>query len=667
MKANFQDEEDRLELALKASNEGVWDWNILTGEIVYSNRVLGFLGYGQVGAPNIFADLDQHVHPDHLAEFQRKMDRILMRNGRLLAVEPRFKTRGGNWKWFRVRAIPVRGEAGEVVRLVGTMIDISKRKNAEAALAEEQERLQVLLENIPVNVYFKDKESRFVRANRATAIRMGAQTVEEIIGKSDKDFFGKEHADVSRADELEMMSSGEGFRDKLEHEVWSDAEDTWGLVTKYPWRGADGEVKGTFGITNDVTELIKAQEQTRAVAEQLAAMNQDIEDERHLLRLVIDNIPMYVYFKDLSSDFVLVNRHMVDLFGVESPQDVVGKHDRNFYGERHGIVAGADESAIMESGEPIVGRLEKIDWDSGRVTWSLTSKFPWYDQAGNIAGTFGVSGDVTELVETRNAFAEITDVLGRKNQAIEEELKLAREVQQAAIPESLPTFRGNGKIVDFYHIYEPASDLAGDFFEVIPLGNDRAGFLVCDVMGHGVRAALIVSMLRGLIEKVSDVGDEPGQFLKGLNDGLSHLLDRTSLTMFATAVYGVVDLPKSELRLSLAGHPPPLIKQNGKVQKLEFSAQQKGPALGLMEGCEYGEQTIPLKDVEGLLCFTDGILEAENEEGDQFGSEGVAEILSKEGNLRKGMHQALRDGRAFSVEGRFDDDVCLLGLEILPE
>lgn len=665
MKFAKKDEDDRLELALKASNEGVWDWDLLAGEIFYSNRVLGFLGYGQVDAPNIFTKLDEHVHPDHLAAFQRKLERLLHRNGRLLAIEPQIKTKGGEWKWFRVRATPVRDEEGRLIRLVGSMIDISKRKNTETALAEEQQRIRLLFENIPVNIYFKDGESRFVRANKATAQRLGAKSVTDLIGKTDHDFFEAKHANLARASEEKIMQTGEAILETLEHEIWDDGKDTWVLVSKYPWRGAYGEIKGTFGITEDMTELVKAQEKLAAVTAQLSDMNQDIEEERHLLRLVIDNIPMYVYFKDLESNFVLANQGMSRLFELKDPQEIVRKHDRDFFGEQYAAVASADEKIIMESGEPVLGRLEKIPWESGRVTWSLTSKFPWFDKEGHITGTFGVSGDVSKLVQTRNELEKVAEVLARKNQAIQEELKLAREVQQAAIPETLPKFRTDDVVASFYHRYEPASDLAGDFFEVIPLGNDRAGFLVCDVMGHGVRAALIVSMLRGLMEKELKYAENPGQFLTNLNRGLSHLFERISLTMFATAIYGVVDLHSREIRISLAGHPAPLVKLGAEIKELPVAAEDKGPALGLIQESQYREQKIILnQDVEALLCFTDGILEVENAENEEFGVSRIQEVLTKATDLRLGMDRVLEAGRAHAREKKFADDICLLGLEI---
>lgn len=653
---------ERLQMALKASNEGVYDWNLETGEIYYSNRLLGAFGYGQVDPPNLFEDPELHFHPDYLPAFRGQFEAISKGERRFLALEPRMRTAKGTWKWFRVRGTPVRDESGTVKRLVGSIIDISKRKGAEAALAEEQERLQLLFENIPVNIYFKDTESKFRRANQATAERMGLESVAELVGKTDADFFDADHAEKARQDELKIMETGVGFQEQMEEETWEDQSTSYVLVTKQPWRGPGGEIRGTFGMTNDVTELVAAQKKLSEVTRDLAHVNQGIEAERHLLRLVIDNIPLYVYFKDAQSRFVLVNSFLANLFGVADPKEVIGRHDQDFFGKGHGEKAAEMESQIMEQEEPVLSELEKIEWDSGRVSWTLSSKFPWYDKDGSVKGTFGVSSEVTELVESREQVERLAESLESKNKEIQGELRMAREVQQAGIPESLPQFRGGGKVLSFYHRYEPASGLSGDFFEVIPLGRDRAGFFICDVLGSGVRAALLVNLLRGLVERGIRVATDPGEFLARLNNGLVQLLGKISTKITATAIYGVADPHLGKVSLSVAGHLPPLVRNcSGEIRVLEM---ERGPELGHGEKERYEEVTLLMEDMDALYLYTDGLVREEDAEGEEFGSERVAELLAGRETVEKGIEAVRREGRRFSSAGRFLDDVCILGLEI---
>lgn len=663
-------DDERLDLALKASNEGIWDWDVGSGEIYYSNRLLMFLGYGRFGAPNIFSEAADHVHPDDLAIFQKRLDRVLLRGGKLFAAESRIRTNDGEWKWFRVRGVPERDPDGYATRVVGSLIDISKRRLAQIALAEERSMIDLVLDNVPVNVYFKDRESKFVRANVATAQRMGARSVAELIGKSDHDFFDREHADNSRAREVVIMETGGGQEERIEHEVWESGKESWVLVTKSVWRGLNGDVLGTFGLTHEVTELVETQNKLKKVANELKGLNQEISEERHLLRLVIDNVPVFVYFKDLDSKFVLVNQRMADLVGAATPDDVIGKHDRDIFLADRVKDAESDEQVIMETGEPIVQKLEEVHWKDQHVTWSVSSKYPWYHADGTLRGTFGVSSDVTRLMQTREKLEHITYVLGRQNESMEEQLNLAREIQQAALPSEIPSVVFEGRKARFHHRYQPASKLAGDFFEVLPLGDGKAGFFVCDVMGHGVRSALIVSMLRGLIEKQRDtVGDQPGVFLTGLNDGLCHLLERTSQMIFATAIYGVVDLQAGKLKLAAAGHPDPVVRRDGKVEGLGIDPMVKGPGLGVVPEFAFSEMSIPLKGLEGIWSFTDGVFEVLDEEGEEFGVERLREAMGG-ADAKAGaevIDRAVAAACEFSATDAFDDDLCLLGVEFIGE
>lgn len=659
-------EEERLDLALKASNEGIWDWDLKKGKIYYSNRLLGFLGYGRFGAPNLFEDVAGHVHPDDLPDFQRKLDRVLHRGGKLFGDEARIRTNEGEWKWFRVRGLPVREEDGSLSRLVGGLIDISKRRFAEAALAEERKMIDLVLDRVPINVYFKDRESRFQRANVATAERMGVGTVAELVGKTDHDFFELEHANASRAREQEIMETGEGQEEVLEHEIWGDGHDSWSLVTKKVWVGLDGEVLGTFGLTHDVTELIQTEKNLERMVEKLTAVNQEISEERHLLRLVIDNMPVYVYFKDVNSNFVLVNQRMAELVGAKFPEEVQDRHDRDFFGEELIAEAARDEKRIMKTGKPVVRKLEKIGWKDERVSWAVSSKYPWYLPDGTLRGIFGVSSDVTKLVETKQQLERIARVLRRQNDALENQLELAREIQQAGLPSEVPAIEHveTGRRADFHYRYQPASQLAGDFFEVIPLGEGRAGFLVCDVMGHGVRSALIVSMLRGLIEKQRDVlGGQPGAFLTGLNDGLTHLLERTSQLIFATAIYGSIDLGKGELKIASAGHPDPIVMRDGVASLLPLEDEAQGPGLGMVPGFEFPELTLPLETLGGIWTYTDGIFEVLGAGAEEFGQARMCAALQDGPGGAEAVERVVEAAVKFAAGDSFGDDLCVLGID----
>jgi two-component system, sensor histidine kinase and response regulator len=129
---------------------------------------------------------------------------------------------------------------------------------------------------------------------------------------------------------------------------------------------------------------------------ELADANEELQQERYLLHTLMDNLPHNIYFKDTSSRFVRVNQALARLFGLADPAEAVGKTDADFFGLEHAAQALADEREILRTGRPIIDKEEKETWPDGRETWTLTTKMPYYDPEGRLAGTFGISRDNTQ-------------------------------------------------------------------------------------------------------------------------------------------------------------------------------------------------------------------------------------------------------------------------------
>lgn len=513
---------ERMVLALRASNEGIWDWQVGGKEIYYSRRILEFLECSEAVAPNLFLRPYEAVHPEERRAFEGVMAQALDPGGtEKLSIDCRVRTGSGSWRWLRIRGSIVRNREGQAVRIAGSMIDISLRKTTEALL----------------------------------------------------------------------------------------------------------------------------------------------EEERHLLRQLIDHVPLQIYFKDVDSRFVLANRKMADWLGVTEPQDLLGKHDRDFFNEAHWGPAAYDERQILETGRPITDKLERETWrQEGIETWVQTSKFPWRDHQGRVKGTFGVSANVTDLVQAQKETSKLAAELALRNQAYEEELQLAREIQQALASGQFPAVEH----LEFGARYVPISGLAGDFFEVFQVSEHSAGLLICDVMGHGVRSALIVAMLRGLLEKQRGQASDPGAFLHGLNDGLCSILSRAGTTMFATAFYAVADLSTNTLSYACAGHPGAILAGAEGVRQIAREKNERGPGMGLIPNAEYPVGNLPLGELDRLILFTDGIIEAQNDSGEAFFEQRLMEVVesSSAKPLNEMLDEILGTVLAFSESRHFDDDVCLLGMQV---
>ena len=260
--------------------------------------------------------------------------------------------------------------------------------------------------------------------------------------------------------------------------------------------------------------------------------------------------------------------------------------------------------------------------------------------------------------------------IAAKNRQMEDDLRMAREVQVAMLPREFPSGRTvGGTRLRFAHLYEPAGGVGGDFFDVLPITPTSAGIIICDVMGHGVRSALVTAMVRTMIEELRLHAADPAVLLTRLNASLTKLLQRTGDLIFVTAAYAVVDADGRQLAYAQAGHPTPLFwsRQRGVAEPLPGAAQIGGPALGLLEDASYEATSLQWEEGDRVLFFTDGIFEAGNAAGEEFGLARLADALRTQAgqHLLPNALTALKSAAAdFSGGLPFGDDVCLVVCEL---
>jgi len=390
-----------------------------------------------------------------------------------------------------------------------------------------------------------------------------------------------------------------------------------------------------------------------------------LQEERFLFRTLIDNVPQSIFYKNLDSEFELANKHCVRWLGANSEEEMIGKTDLDFFTAEHGEQAIADEKHVIDSQKPLTTKVEKETWSDQGDTWVNTTKFPWFDRKGNIKGTFGISADVTDLVNSKMELLKQGRQMQEANRSFEKELQLAREVQLALVQSrcdfSKQTLSVGGSTMEIDFDYIPASSLAGDFLDVVKIDDNRLGVLICDVMGHGVRSALVVAMIRGLMEKQKSLAIEPGSFLSGLNDGLTSILKESKITMFATAIYAVIDKKLGTLSFASAGHTNPIVMKNGEVEIID-TMSIKGPGLGLMPEIPYPQKTIELAEVQRMAFYTDGIIEASNPDGEEYGEERVADFMRSSAESTSFNADLLKEIQRFQKGQAFEDDVCMMTL-----
>jgi phosphoserine phosphatase RsbU/P len=204
--------------------------------------------------------------------------------------------------------------------------------------------------------------------------------------------------------------------------------------------------------------------------------------------------------------------------------------------------------------------------------------------------------------------------------AISKELEIARRIQSSTLPQSVPTLAG----FEIAARYAPMSAVAGDFYDFLCVDEKRVGILVADVTGHGVPAALIASMLKVAFASQAAHAHDPARVLGGLNDALCGKFEEH----FVTAAYLFVDLEKSLLHYSAAGHPPLLLASRaaGNVREIE----ENGLMLGMFPEAAYSSVEIRVSSGDRCLLYTDGLFEAKNAAQEEFGKARCKEFLERQ-------------------------------------
>ena len=351
-------------------------------------RILGYTEEDAIGRTSL--DMNIWVNPEE----RINLVNTLMAKGEIKNFETKFLSKNGNIVNGIMSSSLI--DLDGVPHILSIIKDITIHKMAEEALAKEQFLINALMNNLSDHVYFKDRDSRFIRINKSLALSFGLDDPALAEGKTDFDFFTREHAQQAFEDEQAIVRTGQLLNTE-EKETHPNRPDTWVSTIKLPLTDNNGNIIGTFGISRDVTKRKQAEE--------------ELAQEQYLMRTLMDNLPDHIYFKDHESHFLRVNKALAQFLGLNDPAQAIKKTDFDFFTGEHAQQAYEDEQKIIRTGQ-LLSTEEKETHHDRPDTWVSTIKLPLSDKYGNIIGTFGISRDIT------------------KNKLAEEEIKLKNELLQ---------------------------------------------------------------------------------------------------------------------------------------------------------------------------------------------------------------------------------------------
>src|SRR6266581_4565502 len=412
-----------------------------------------------------------------------------------------------------------------------------ERHRMDRVLLAAEERYHSVFDHLVEGIFQTTPEGQYLMANAALARIYGYSTPEELMSSL---------TDISRRLYVQEGRRAEFIRVMQEHDTITgfesqvyrkDGSVIWISENCRAVRDTDGHLLYYEGTVEDITQRRQTEENLR--------------NSETLYHSLVETLPQNIFRKDLEGRFTFANQQFCKMLGKTLDQ-IVGKTDFDFFPAVLAQKYQADDRKVKETGNPYATIEEHIPPGSDAKMYVQVVKTPLYDAAGNIIGLQGIFWDITAQREAEEKIRRVNALLAQhrkelraRNIQMEDDLKMAREIQMAMLPQQSPSFPRQAAPADslfqFTSRYLPSGTVGGDFFTVSALSDTEAAVFICDVAGHGVRSALVTAMVRALVEELKPVAREPGQFLTKLNCDLYSILKHTGTPLLTTAFYFVAN------------------------------------------------------------------------------------------------------------------------------
>ena len=538
-----------------------------------------------------------------------------------------------------------------------------ERTQAKKATLQAQEKYRSIFENSVSGIFQTSPEGRYLNVNPALARIYGYASTEELMSCI-SDIARLLYVEPNRRAEFVRLMQEQGVVKDFESRIYrKDGTVIWIAESARAVRNREGQIEYYEGMVEDITARREAEEKLRFSETRFRSVWQNSTDGMRLT--------------NEQGVVLAVNRSYCNMAGLPS-EELAGRPFTAAYAESEDLAAMTRTYQEQFADRMIDTQLDRhFTFRSGKaVDIELSNTF--IDLEEGRPALLTVFRDITvrkqaeEREHRMNAeLARSQAELQRKNEIMEEDLKMAREIQLAMLPQQYPCFPLGAQpaesLLQFRHRYHPTGQVGGDFFNILPLAANKAGLFICDVMGHGVRSALVTAMIRALVEELRPIAAEPGLLLTRINRDIRAILQQSGTPLFTTAFYLVADLETRQITYANAGHPRPFLvhRASGEVEILKYDDAKARPALGLFENASYPAASRPLAGGDLVMLFTDGLYEVEGPDGEPYSQEMLVAAVRKHARLHceELFNELLKEIPQFAQAHEFTDDVCLVGME----
>ena len=505
-------------------------------------------------------------------------------------------------------------------------------------LIRREEFITTLLNTIPDPVFYKDSSGRYIGCNREFEKFTGISR-DELAGKGSGSFLlpGIAENNYDKYD-IELVVNGGSIYYETEI-VKGDEEKFYVIINKSVFPDTEYGGAVIVGVITDITARKKMEEQLK------------------ILGTAVEHSPVSIIITDDKGDIEYSNPRFSQVTGYSS-DEITGKNPRILKSGHHLDIFYQNLWKTINSGGVWSGEILNKR-KNGTLVWELASISPLKDAEGKITHYVGIKEDITELKDTMNKLEISRSDLKDKIDTMEKNLLIARSTVDAFLQKNFP----QSEFLEIECRYLPLEQIGGDFYSVISTEHGMNTF-ICDISGHGVAAALFLSLMKYFSESIlSEYGNSPGNYLEELN---FIYWNKIISSYFFTAIAGIFSFDEGiKFTFANGGHPHPiLLKKNGETLFLGGN----DTVVGIFENQEFQEFSTTIETGDMMFLYTDGIPETHNSSDAIIGYEtSLLQVFadSRKEKLNETMSLILEKIINFRGEVKQEDDILLLGFHAI--
>ncbi len=382
------------------------------------------------------------------------------------------------------------------------------------------------------------------------------------------------------------------------------------------------------------------------------------EEQIRKLTQAVEQSPAVVIITDTSGYIEYVNPKFEQITGY-SFDEVRGKKTSVLKSGQHSSEFYKDLWDTINKGNEWKGEFRNKK-KNGEIYWESASISPIRNRAGQITHFLAVKENITERKRAEEALKMSEEALRKKNSSMMRELQYAGLIIKQILPDRVP----RSEFLKIEYRYLPLEEIGGDIFLFSKNRNGSVSVFAGDVAGHGVSAALFITLVRFVIDRlIKKYNNKPGEFIQNFNNDVIASMG----SYYLTALYGLFEKNEDKVyfRFSKGGHPPPLVYR--KKENTMHVVRSSGKPVGLFENLDFEEVIVNLEKGDRVFLYTDGAIEVFNDKRIMLGYSGLMELIKRESSrpLDEMVDIIIKEIKNFSVNSEEEDDIILIGFEII--